>query len=136
MRTQKYWELLVFARVTPLVIGDRHMRFSDLRLLLEARCCTFDKPGNNYVRIHHGPHTYKCGYPNRDFEIAVNQAKSIRRALQLDAAHGVDGKDFYDVEARIDRFVELHTDHEATRRHVVRCRKLGDRAPPVQSLLL
>jgi len=96
-------------RMKPLVVGDKAMRFSDLRTHLQAFGCEFDKPDNNYVKIHCGTASYSTGYPRRDFEVSVSEIKRIRRALGLDAPSGVDASEFYDLESRVTAFVDLHT---------------------------
>jgi death-on-curing family protein len=97
------------SRIEPILAGDKHTRFSKLREHLEALGCTFDKPDKNYVKIHNGPHSVVTGRPRPDFEVTVNEVKKIRRSLHLDASHGVDTRGFYDVETRVNRFVEQHT---------------------------
>lgn len=97
-------------RMKPLVIGDRHMQFSELRVYLQALGCTFDKPDRNYIKIHCGTLSYASGYPHSDFEVGVGEIKKIRRALELDAPHGVNASGFYDLELRVTSFVSQHTD--------------------------
>jgi hypothetical protein len=54
--------------------------------------------------------SYVTGYPRPDFEVSVMEIKRIRRALELDAVHGVNASGFYDLESRVTLFVEQHTD--------------------------
>lgn len=98
------------ARIKPLLVGDRHMQFSELREHLTALGCTFDKPDGNFVKIHYSGHSVATGRPKADFEIAVNEIKRIRKQLQLDPSHGIDASGFYDVESRVSHFVEQHTE--------------------------
>jgi death-on-curing protein len=96
-------------RMKPMLTGDRHMRFSELRVYLRALGCTFDKPHSNYIKIHCGTLSYMTGYPHSNFDVAVSEIKRIRRALELDAPHGVDASGFYDLELRVTTFVKQHT---------------------------
>lgn len=96
-------------RMKPTMTGDRHMRFSELKVYLEALGCTFDKPHSNYIKIHRGTHSYLTGYPHTNFDVVVGEVKRIRRALELDAVHGVDASGFYDLESRVTGFVKQHT---------------------------
>lgn len=96
------------ARVKPILAGDRHMRFSELKETLEALGCTFGKPEGNFIKIHNGAHSVKIGRPRTDFDIAVNEIKRVRRGLLLDTVHGVDTRGFYDFETRVEHFVEQH----------------------------
>lgn len=98
------------ARVKPILAGDRMMRFSELRGILEALGCRFDKPDKNFIKIHNKGYAVKTGYPRGDFYIAVNEIKRIRRALHLDASHGVDSYGFYDIDSTVDRFVTRYRD--------------------------
>lgn len=96
------------ARARPLVLGDRHMKFSELKQHLEDQGCSFDPPGGNFIKIRRGQMTISTGYPRHDFEIAVSEIKKIRRALRLDEAHGVDSAAFYDFEGSVDAFVNKY----------------------------
>ena len=96
-------------RMRALLAGDKAMRFSELRTHLEALGCGFDKPRENFIKIHHRALSYLTGYPRKDFDVSVSEMKRIRRALQLDAPHGFNAREFYDLESRVTVFVELHT---------------------------
>lgn len=97
-------------RMRPLLTGDRHMKFSELRDHLTTLGCTFDKPEGNYIKIHRDQYSYKTGYPQHNFEVAVSEIKRIRKALLLDSHHGVSASGFYDLETRVTKFVEQHTE--------------------------
>jgi len=92
-------------RVRTRVLGDRKMRFSELRSLLVGLGCTFDGPEQNFIKIHRGRWMCRTGYPKIDFEVGVNEVKRIRKALRLDEVHGVDSRGFYDLAGQVDRFV-------------------------------
>jgi death-on-curing family protein len=95
-------------RVRPLVLGDRHMRFSELRRHLEAQGCTFEEPSHNYIKIRREGHSIRTGFPRHDFDIAVSEVKRIRKALHVDEAHGIDSAAFYNFEASVDTFVNQY----------------------------
>ncbi len=95
-------------RVRPLTLGDRTMRFSEMRRHLEAQGCVFDDPNQNFIKIRNGQLSIRTGFPRHDFEIDVTEIKRIRRALRLDEAHGVDSAAFYDFESRVDTFVNQY----------------------------
>ena len=92
-------------RLRDKVLGDKAMTFKELRELLEEQGCEFGKPSANFIKINRGKAMVKTGYPKANFEIAVNEVKRIRRALELDDFHGVDSAAFYDLEAQVDHFV-------------------------------
>lgn len=97
-------------RLRPKWFGDTAMEFKALRTHLEQLDCTFDKPDANFIKIHRGQWMVKTGYPRAAFEVAVNEVKRIRRALNLNEAQGIDSAVFYDLEDAVDRFVNEYRD--------------------------
>jgi death-on-curing protein len=99
-------------RIRPLSLGDRMMRFKELRAQLEELGCRFGKPDQNFIKIfratHDGELAVQIGYPRADYEVPVDQVKRVRRALQLDELHGIDSASFYDLEASVDRFINRY----------------------------
>ncbi|MBS3959871.1 MAG: type II toxin-antitoxin system death-on-curing family toxin [Xanthomonadaceae bacterium] len=93
------------ARCRPRVLGDRNMEFKELAHLLETLGCTLEDPDANFIKIRRGQYMVKTGYPKKNFEIAVNEVKRIRRQLHLDEVHGVDSAGFYELEAQVDKIV-------------------------------
>lgn len=93
------------ARSRQRVLGDSAIQFKELRDLLEELGCEFEKPEANFIKIRHGSHMVKTGYPRANFEIAVNEVKRIRRSLHLDEVHGVDSAGFYALDSKVDEIV-------------------------------
>jgi len=84
------------------------MEFRELRELLEAQGCEFDKPDSNYIKIRNGGHVVKTGYPKANFLMPVSEVKRVRKYLALDDFHGIDSAGFYALEERVDEFVNHH----------------------------
>lgn len=98
------------SRTRPTQLGERRMRFRELRAILGDQGCEFDTPKGNAIKIHRqtpdGAHaSVKAGYPNEHHEVPLGEIRRIRRALGLDQASGVDSGSFYDFEASVDEFV-------------------------------
>lgn len=91
-----------------LELGDRLMRFSELKEILAELDCTFDKPGNNYIKIRREGYSVKIGYPRHDFELDAKEVKRVRRALRVDEIHGLDSAGFYNLEGAVDEFVNKY----------------------------
>jgi hypothetical protein len=87
--------------------GDRHMDFVDLKERLEALGCTFDNPEKNFIRIRRGTMLIKTRYPRANFDVSVSEVKKIRARLGL---VDMPNQDFYDLEAKVDRFVLEYKD--------------------------
>ena len=87
-------------------LGDRKMTFQTLKAQLTDLGCECTAPDRNFIKFYRdtpeGRLSVKTGYPRSDFDIAVNEVKRIRRALQLDEAHGFDSGAFYDLESAVD----------------------------------
>jgi death-on-curing family protein len=87
--------------------GDRHMDFVELKERLEALGCTFDNPEKNFIRIRRGTMLIKTRYPRANFDVSVSEVKNIRKRLGL---VDMPNQDFYDLEAKVDRFVLEYKD--------------------------
>jgi len=48
------------------------------------------------------------GYPKAKFTIDVGIIKDARRTLRLDEVHGVDSSAFYELDRRVDGFVNVY----------------------------
>lgn len=90
------------------VLGDSATEFVDLRSVLEELGCKFDKPDRNYIKIRRIGRVAKTGYPKANFTVPVQEVKRIRRVLQLDEIHGIDSAGFYDLDEKVDGFVNTY----------------------------
>ncbi|MBN8712342.1 MAG: type II toxin-antitoxin system death-on-curing family toxin [Xanthomonadales bacterium] len=90
------------------ILGDTAMDFKELRTILEALGCEFDKHDQNFIKIRNGGYMVKTGYPRANFEVQVGEMKRIRRSLHLDEIHGVDSAGFYSLEEKVDGFVNTY----------------------------
>jgi len=96
------------ARTRNRVLGEQALDFQSLRALLEEQGCEFEKPDRNFIKIKRDKWVVKTGYPKHNFDVAVPELKRIRKALRLDEAHGTDSAAFYDLEDRVESFVNQH----------------------------
>jgi death-on-curing family protein len=87
--------------------GDRHMDFVELKQRLEGLGCTFDNPDQNFIRIRRGTRLVKTRYPRSNFDVSVSEVKRIRGRLGLVDMPNID---FYNLEAKVDRFVLQYRD--------------------------
>ncbi len=92
--------------------GQRRLRFRDLKKLLSEHGCTFDMPNNNFIKIRRltseGALAVRAGYPNEHYEVPPNEVRRIRKTLQLDRLAGFDAGAFYNLEDRVDGFVNTY----------------------------
>lgn len=91
-----------------LSLGDRMMRFSELRDTLGNLGCELDDPDGNFIKIRRGSRSVKIGYPRPNYEVVVREVKRVRKALKLDEIHGIDSTGFYSLEGTVDKFVNQY----------------------------
>lgn len=89
-------------------LGDRSVEFPELRRLLLELGCEFEKPLKNFIKIRRGRQSSRIGYPRDRFTVSVPDIKKLRRDLGLDEVHGIDSGAFYDLDARVDSFVNQY----------------------------
>lgn len=90
------------------ILGDRAIKFPELRVILEALGCTFESPKKNFIKIRRRPYMTNIGYPRQDFELSIDTIKKIRKDLHLSEIDGVDSSGFYDYAAGVTTFVNTH----------------------------
>jgi len=83
------------------------MDFVELKRRLETLGCTFDNPEQNFIRIRRGTRLVETRYPRSNFDVSVSEVKRIRGRLGLVDMPNID---FYDLEAKVDRFVLQYRD--------------------------
>jgi death-on-curing protein len=96
------------ARGREVELGDHPIEFMEMKRNLEALGCTFDPPKKNFVKIHRLGKMVKAGYPRKNYQVSVSDVKRIRRRLGLAEEHGVDSGGFYDLDERVDAFVNTY----------------------------
>lgn len=97
-------------RSRSIILGDLNtIKFQDLKKILEAQGCEFEDPSQNFIKIKRDTHSYQIGYPKNNFDVNISTIKAIRRALHLDQVHGIDSSRFYNLEGRVDFFVNEYS---------------------------
>ena len=104
----RYLATWIDCRTIRKPVGDKLIRFSELKAILQAQDCSIAKPHKNYVVITRGDRRIKIGYPKHDFEIDSGEVKRIRKALGLNAYAGIDSASFYSVSGLVDGFVNKY----------------------------
>jgi len=95
-------------RFRNITLGDRSLKYKDLKKLLLAMGCKVEKQSGNFIKIRYKNKSVLTGYPKGHFEVSVSEIKRIRATLQLDETHGVDSGSFYELEGTVDKFITTY----------------------------
>ena len=83
----------------------RHIRFRELRRILNEYGCALETPVRGFVRISRGHLRTQIWYGGEGREVDASVLHKVRHDLELDEAHGCDSSFFYDAEERLPDFV-------------------------------
>jgi death-on-curing protein len=100
--------LWIKGKIREIVLGDTKLEFSRLREILKEFGCEFEKHKDNFIKIKRGGLSVKTGYPKQKFDVDVKEIKRIRDALHLTEIYGTDSSGFYNMDSRVDSFVNKY----------------------------
>jgi len=95
-------------RIRGIVLGDTNLEFGQLKDILKEFDCEFEKPRDNFIKIKRKGLSVKTGYPKHKFDVDVREIKRIRDALHLTEIYGTDSSGFYNLDSRVDTFVNKY----------------------------
>lgn len=86
--------------------GERPLPFRTFRRILGRFGYEFDDPDRGFINIlKEQKNVYHMSYHGEGYEVTQGSIAKVRRALELDEKHGIDGKAFYNGEGQAGEFI-------------------------------